>query len=152
MYEVLIWLTTWYFVMAFMEYFIHRYTMHKKTFLPKWIWKHHAIDHHRDNRNDINVDLPFYMHLVIGSPLIAITYFYFGVIATLCLLVTFFYHSYIWTHMHRAIHDLEDNWITKTKYYERAKRHHLLHHRRPASNFGVVFLWTDYIFNTKNKI
>jgi len=149
MYDILIWLPIWYFFMAFSEYFIHKYTMHKKTFLPEWVWRHHAIEHHRDDRNDLNVDLPFYMHLTIGSPLLSFAYFGYGVISMLCLLFIFYYHSYVWTHMHRAIHDLKDHWITKTDYYKRARKHHLDHHRRPAKNFGVVFLWTDYVFKTK---
>ena len=149
MYEILAWLTIWYFVMAFAEYLIHRYAMHKKlVIIPEWIWKHHAIYHHRDNRHDLNIDLPFYIHLILGSPLILAST-YFGLTSTLCLLAIFYYHSYVWTHMHRAIHDIKDHWITKTEYYHKAKDHHLKHHRRPSKNFGVVFLWTDYIFKTK---
>jgi len=144
------WLVFWYFVMAFAEYLIHKHTMHKrKRWLPYWVFKHHAIDHHKDGRHDLNIDLPIWMHLSIGSPLIAASYLIGGWVCTIPLLITFFYHSYIWTHMHRAIHDLEDHWITKTNYYKRAKKHHLDHHKRPATNFGVVFLWTDYIFGTK---
>ena len=144
------WLVVWYLVMAFMEYIIHRYTMHKRqNWLPKWIWKHHAVDHHRDDRNDLNIDLPFYIHLVVGSPILFLSYYYFGIISMSCLLAIFYYHSYVWTHMHRAIHGIKDHWIGNTKYYERAKKHHLDHHKRPAKNFGVVFLWTDYVFGTK---
>ena len=138
--------------MAFAEYLIHKHTMHKrKRWLPFWIFKHHAIDHHRDDRQDLNIDLPVYMHLMIGSPLIVASYLLFGWVSTVPLLATFFYHSYVWTHMHRAIHDLENHWITKTRYYKRAKKHHLDHHDKPTKNFGVVFLWTDYIFRTKIK-
>tara|TARA_Y100001973_G_C5048342_1_gene256336 strand:+ start:238 stop:699 length:462 start_codon:yes stop_codon:yes gene_type:complete len=151
-YELLLWFVIWYLVMAFAEYLIHKHTMHKrKRWLPFWIFKHHAIDHHRDDRQDLNIDLPVYMHLMIGSPLIVASYLLFGWVSTVPLLATFFYHSYVWTHMHRAIHDLENHWITKTRYYKRAKKHHLDHHDKPTKNFGVVFLWTDYIFRTKIK-
>ena len=151
-YELLLWFVIWYLVMAFAEYLIHKHTMHKrKRWLPFWIFKHHAIDHHRDDRQDLNIDLPVYMHLMIGSPLIVASYLLFGWVSTVPLLTTFFYHSYVWTHMHRAIHDLENHWITKTRYYKRAKKHHLDHHDKPTKNFGVVFLWTDYIFRTKIK-
>lgn len=147
-----LWLLIWYFVMAIAEYTIHRYTMHKKQqWLPYWVFKHHAIDHHRDDRHDLNIDLPVWLHLLVGSPLIVGSFLYAGWVSTVPLLLIFFYHSYVWTHMHRAIHDLEDHWITKTTYYEQAKDHHLKHHQRPAKNFGVVFLWTDYIFGTKLK-
>jgi len=147
-----LWLLIWYLVMAFAEYLIHKHTMHKrKRWLPFWVFKHHAIDHHRDDRHDLNIDLPVYMHLLTGSPLIAASYLLFGWVSTIPLLITFCYHSYVWTHMHRAIHDLENHWITKTKYYKRAKSHHLGHHDKPTKNFGVVFLWTDYLFGTKLK-
>lgn len=145
----LLWLFVWFFVMAFLEYAIHRWTMHKhKKWLPSWIFSEHAIEHHRQQRNDINIDLPLYNHIIVGSPLIAGAYCVSSscLIALMCIFV---FHSYTWTKVHRAIHELETNWIMKTNYYKRAKFHHELHHSRPSKNFGVVFLFTDNFFRTK---
>ena len=144
-----VWLILWYFVMSVLEYSIHRYTMHnKKRFLPDWIFFDHAILHHKNGRNDINIDLPIYNHLIVGFPLIVGAYMisYSSLSALLCI---FAFHSYTWTKVHRGIHGLEKNWLMKTKYYKKAKEHHELHHDRPGKNFGVVFLFTDRLFGTK---
>ena len=144
-----LWLAVWFMVMALGEYLIHRYTMHKKKWwLPEWVFHDHAIEHHHLERNDINIDLPLHYHLTIGAPLLLLASF----ISFSCfcsLLLVFMFHSYTWTKLHRGIHDLEDNWLKKTSYFKRAKKHHELHHERPGKNFGVVFLWTDRIFGTK---
>ena len=148
-----IWFTAWTLVMALGEYFIHRYTMHRKIkILPKWIFEHHAIEHHKNERNDMNIDLPVWNHLIIGSPLI-VGAFFVGLPCLLALLSVFVFHSYTWTKIHRGIHNLETNWIMKRFpwYYGCAKKHHELHHHRPGKNFGVVYLFTDYIFRTKMK-
>ena len=147
--QLFMWLLIWMLVMAFAEYTIHRWTMHrKKWWLPNWIFNDHAIEHHHHERNDLNIDLPIYNHLLIGSPLIILSYF-IGLPCLIAVLSVFCFHSYTWTKIHRGIHDLEENWIMKTKYYEKAKDHHINHHHRPGKNFGVVFLFTDSVFGTK---
>ena len=149
--EIFIWLIVWMLFMAFTEYLIHRHTMHKRnSWLPSWIFHDHSIEHHHMERNDINIDLPLYFHILVGSPLIIASYF-ISLPCLLTLLAVFMYHSYVWTKLHRGIHDLENNWLMKTNYFKRAKRHHELHHERPGKNFGVVFLWTDSLFRTKLK-
>ena len=145
------WLAVWMLFMALMEYLIHRYTMHRKRWwLPNWVWKDHAIEHHKNERNDLNIDLPLYNHLIVGSPAILASTF-IGLPCLLALLTVFAFHSYTWTKIHRGIHELEQNWLMKTNFYKKAKRHHELHHKRPGKNFGVVFLFTDSLFRTKIK-
>lgn len=153
MISYVMWIGIWTLVMALGEYLIHRYTMHRKMkILPSWIFQHHSIEHHHHERNDINIDLPFYNHLIIGSPLI-IGAFFMGLPCLLALLSVFAFHSYTWTKIHRGIHDLEKNWVMKylPSYFKWAKHHHELHHHRPGRNFGVVYLFTDYLFGTKIK-
>tara|TARA_R110000824_G_scaffold104833_2_gene248536 strand:- start:890 stop:1321 length:432 start_codon:yes stop_codon:yes gene_type:complete len=130
------------------EYLIHKYTMHKKIwFLPKWIYQEHAVEHHGKNRYDINVDLPFINHLIIGSPVFILLacYSWAGLIAW--TLVTL-HHSIYWTSLHRSSHDLEHNWAEKLPNYKKKRRHHLLHHLNPNKNFGVVYSWVDRFFGT----
>jgi sterol desaturase/sphingolipid hydroxylase (fatty acid hydroxylase superfamily) len=125
--------------------------MHRKRWwLPNWVWKDHAIEHHKNERNDLNIDLPLYNHLIVGSPVILASTF-IGLPCLLALLTVFAFHSYTWTKIHRGIHELEQNWLMKTNFYKKAKRHHELHHKRPGKNFGVVFLFTDSLFRTKIK-
>ena len=51
--EILMWLAIWLFTMAIIEYSIHRWTMHRKrSWLPKWIFQDHAIEHHHNLSSD----------------------------------------------------------------------------------------------------
>ena len=68
-----------------------------------------------------------------------------GLIATLTM---FTFHSYVWSKLHRAQHDLEDNWTCRLPWFAELKRHHLDHHIRPSRNFAALFLWTDRLFGT----
>lgn len=139
--------------MAVSEYWIHRLFMHKpilgRTGFFKWIYLDHSVEHHGRHRNDINIDLPVTNHLIIGLPYIILVYVIGGIIAVVSIIIVFAIHSYVWTKMHRGIHGIETNWLTKTRYYEYCKKHHEQHHTKPNTNFGVVFPITDYIFFTK---
>ena len=145
------WLIVWFFVMAILEYAIHRWAMHKIVpWLPDWIFSEHAVEHHAKKRNDINIDLPLHNHIIVGSPLL-LWAFSISDECFVALMCIFMFHSYTWTKIHRGIHGLETNWIMKTNFYKLAKHHHELHHNRPSKNFGVVFLFTDNFFRTKIK-
>ena len=145
------WLAIWVMVTAIMEYLIHRHAMHKRRWwLPNWVFQDHTIEHHINDRKDTNIDLPVHYHLIIGSPLIAWACF-MGRPCLLALLGVFMFHSYVWTKVHRGIHGLEQNWLMRTKYYKRAKKHHELHHQSWGKNFGIVFPFTDILFRTKIK-
>ena len=60
----------------------------------------------------------------------------------------FTFHSYVWSKLHRAQHDLEDNWTFRLPWFAELKRHYLDHHIRPSRNFAAMFLWTDHLFGT----
>lgn len=136
--------------MAIAEYLIHKYTMHKKVpLLPLWVFADHTIEHHGKQRNDINVDLSFYFHLTLSLPFTILMLYLGEYIGLLALLLTFYAHSHTWTKLHRYIHGLEYNY---TRIYLNRIDHHLGHHANPKTNFGVVYLWPDLIFGTKNRI
>ncbi len=141
--------------MATSEYILHKYTMHKR-FFPKGIldsvFELHHIEHHKNNRYDVNVDLPIYYHILISCPLwitLLILKEYDGLIA---FFIVISHHSLYWTKLHRASHDLENNWtkyLPNVAFYKTMRDHHLNHHRYPNKNYGVVYPWIDYIFSTK---
>lgn len=138
--------------MAFAEYFIHRWTMHRKCWwLPGSVFNEHSIEHHHKERNDINIDLSVFNHFLIGSPLIIATILLGWWACLAGLIATFFFHSYAWTKLHRAIHELEDNWVGRSWFFKYFKKHHEDHHKRPGRNFAVVYIFTDYIFGTSYK-
>lgn len=137
-------------LMALSEYFIHRYVMHKRFFKSKrlaWIFEEHHIEHHKNHRYDINVDLPLHFHLIVSSPFIAFL-IYFYPLGLIPFLITIIHHSIYWTKLHRAAHELEHNWTENLGNFNRMKEHHLYHHEAPSKNFGVVYPITDKIFRT----
>lgn len=151
MLQFIIWLVISYITMSLAEYIIHKNFMHKR-FFPKGVFdavfEEHAILHHKNERNDLNIDLPLSNHLIIGSPILVglAALAPIGMLAWLCIII---YHSYLWTHSHRAIHGLEHNWLENTNFYRQIKKHHENHHKYPNRNFGVCFQWVDRMFKTK---
>lgn len=153
MFAIFTWLVISILLMSIAEYWIHRSLMHKprlgKTGPLKSVYQDHAVEHHGKHRNDLNIDMPLYNHLTIGSPALILFYLLGGYIAVTCLLSVFVFHSYTWTKLHRAIHSLEDNWMGRSWFFKYFYNHHVGHHDRPNKNYGVVFIFTDYIFGTK---
>ena len=149
--------TLWFVVavgfVAVLEYVGHRYFMHRPLMdrfgLPDIFFKH-AIIHHRDRRNDQNVDLPVRTHFIWGLPLIAASG-YLDPVGAIVFCLCFVCHAVLWTKIHRAIHGLENNWTLRLWFYRAIERHHLEHHRRPGRNFGAVFPFTDRLFGTFSR-
>ncbi len=140
-----------YLVMSVAEYVLHRYTMHRRFFPKGWfddVFENHAILHHKDERVDLNIDLPIWYHLILSSPVILVLA-YFSIPAMLGWLAIMVYHSYLWTKAHRAIHELEVNWMVWRPFYWKMYDHHMLHHKHPNKNFGVCFFWVDRLMGTK---
>lgn len=140
--------------MSFGEWAVHRFVLHghwlarfKST---AYIYRQHHIEHHGRGRNEI---IP-HIHLRLrdywlAAPFIAIglTRFAFGSVEGLAgavaLLSVCVGHMILWNALHRAIHGLDRNWVTRLPGYAMFARHHIGHHRNPRRNFGVVCIWTD---------
>jgi hypothetical protein len=114
------------------------------------VFHRHAGVHHRDGRNDLNVDLPLRTHFLWGWPAL-LAAAWFDLAGAGVLAACFVAHAVLWTKMHRAIHGLEENWTQALWFYGAVRRHHLEHHRRPARNFGAVFFFTDRLFRTASR-
>jgi hypothetical protein len=137
--------------MAAAEYTIHRWSMHKRFFPKGWfddVFEEHAILHHKHGRNDLNIDLPVTTHILLSFPIIVGLAICapIGLLAWFCII---HYHSFLWTHAHRAIHGLEHNWLENTNFYRQIKNHHEKHHDHPNRNFGVCFFFMDKLLGTK---
>jgi hypothetical protein len=153
--------------MAIGEYWTHRAFMHRRwntrwkrinSLLNSLSYDLHDREHHYKHANEpvrVHIDLPVYHHLKVAGPFIVMfllggyfirPYAYGGALALFTVICL---HSYFWTKMHRAIHNIEFNWFYRSKWFESARRQHNDHHLRPNRNFGVVFYpWTDILFRT----
>jgi len=59
--------------LAVVEYLLHRHIMHRPHQNP-FLWEAfhtHAVLHHQDARNDLNIDAEPVYNLLLGSPVIA---------------------------------------------------------------------------------
>jgi len=147
-------LVSFFIIMPFIEYLSHRWLMHYPLLgKSNSIFKEHHIEHRcrgmlKSNHVDMhpgqlnNGITAGFILLVIG--LIDSTS---AIIWSVCLLA----YCYIWTTVHRSSHGRnEKHWISNTWYGKKMIKHHLRHHDNFNSNFGTVFLHTDYLFGTKN--
>lgn len=150
-----------FFAMGIIEYVAHRWFMHRPNPFNMFGYKKHHVEHHGMGLNDYypHIDLRFRDMMVFASPFLLWSavfgtiagrqwgyYYPYGAIPALMLVV--WIHNYVYTRVHRCVHELEHNWTERLPGFQEMKRHHLDHHRRPNRNFSVVFLWTDRLFGT----
>ena len=160
--EFLVWLLIWAPLVALLEYAAHRWIMHRVNRLldPQLsqLQAHHR--HHQGRNDDEFVDMPLKNCLLLTSPFIALVagWGLLGgplasiVIAIAALLSWSFCYTYLWTRMHRAIHDNETNWFRRSgPVFRFFRNHHLKHHVHANVNYGTVFPWTDYVFFTWHR-
>ena len=151
--RIAFWLVMAIVLTSFIEYLAHRFLMHRKPKILYWLYdvfQEHAVEHHAKGRTDLNIDMPFKWYYTYGLVFL-IPFFALDWVGGICLFVVFRCHSYIWTKLHRAFHGLEDNWTKKTRIYQYLYEHHMNHHRKPNTNFNVVFLWVDALLGTKYR-
>ncbi len=154
-----LWFLIWAPLVALLEYFAHRWIMHKANRLldPKLgQLKAHGAHHMGSNDHEL-VDMPLKNCLLLTSPAFVALVAWglaFGsmssiVVPLATLLSWSFFYTYLWTRVHRAIHGLEVNWFSHLGPVFRFFRdHHLTHHSNARMNYGTVFPWTDYVFLT----
>ena len=160
--QFVIWFLLWTPVVALVEYATHRWIMHMANRLLDPTLRQfqtHQSHHEGSNEADL-VDMPWKNALLLAAP------FFLGLIAwgllvgplasivipgAAFLLWTLVY-TYLWTRIHRAIHDVENNWFRRMHIIFRFFRdHHLRHHIHPTTNYATVFPWTDYLFFTWHR-
>jgi len=134
--------------LAVVEYLLHRHIMHRPHRNPLlWEAFHtHAVLHHQDARNDLNIDAEPAYNLLLGSPVIALV---LGVgwltgdpstlLAALVIAGLIVGYSLLWTGLHRSMHGVGGRWATHLPGYAALRAHHLAHHRHAGRNFGTVF-------------
>lgn len=142
---------------AVAEWAVHYIAMHRRLPLLGFIYRAHHIEHHANGLNtDWHIDLTFRDYL-ITTPFLAVSCYriylghaggWSGAISIITMAVC---HCYLWNSLHRNIHEIKgkQNWTRRLWFYPAFAKHHLDHHKRPFTNYGVVFLFTDRLFGTK---
>jgi sterol desaturase/sphingolipid hydroxylase (fatty acid hydroxylase superfamily) len=155
----MLWFVIWAPLIALLEYGTHRWIMHvaNRALDPQLRQLRSHAGHHRGANDPEFIDVPLKNCLLLTSPaflLMALWGFAIGpwsgiVLPGAALLAWSFFYKYLWARMHRAIHGMESNWFQRCGPVFRFFRdHHLEHHANGRVNYGTVFPWTDYLFNT----
>lgn len=165
--EILFWLTVSLFLMSFLEHWIHRILMHKRTFLSdrvaalKKTFEHHAILHHSHYHQifsddpmppgeDRHIRLSLKEGIVEALPFSAVMAI-FSVPGAVIFIGVVCSHHLIWNQIHLEMHQPKGRIFSDWPIYKSVVRHHYLHHRYPAKNFNVVLPMADYILGMTVK-
>lgn len=135
--------------MAVMEWFIHKYWMHRPFPGLYTTFREHHIEHHSKERNDLNIDLPVTTNWKVSIPIC----FLIGLFSIQLAIITFIVstlHAILWTQFHRSFHDVGGFWTRRIPGYNKLLGHHIRHHDRPNRNYGALFgPCIDFIMGTR---
>lgn len=155
---------------SFVEWFAHRYLMHRKS-LPSLLYRarayftdvyqNHAILHHRkfykiyDHETDpvgreLNLRFiwtDYFVTNLIFAP-IHVIYLLYLPIGSLALAFMLLCYMFLWNSLHTEMHIPSNRWFFRNPVFRFLNRHHYLHHCHPGRNFNVVIPLADYLFGT----
>jgi hypothetical protein len=155
----MLWFMIWAPLIALLEYGTHRWIMHvaNRVLDPTLCHLKSHLWHHKGSNDPEFIDVPLKNCLLLTSPAFLVLSLWgltIGpwsgiVIPGAALLAWSFCYRYLWARMHRAIHGIESNWFQRCgPVFRFFCNHHLKHHANARVNYGTVFPWTDYLFNT----
>lgn len=152
----------WLPVVAVLEYATHRWIMHHSN---RWLdpkqsqLKAHGAHHQGDDAYEL-LDMPIGNCAILTSPFFVITLIAGAITgawtiafaACVGLMAWWFVYAWLWTTIHRAIHEKGAAWFRKTgPIFNYFYSHHMKHHEQVTSNYGTVFPFTDYLFATVKR-
>lgn len=166
----LLWIPVCYIVVSFMEWWVHKYHMHRKGFMnyvDRTLYSGHAKKHHvvfsPKSNNPTKEELDEIPHslwdlLKIGSvfafPILGIglltnsTDIILGCPLILLLAISW---AYAWNWFHIRIH--LPKWKPGNAITRYLKWYHDVHHYNQSKNFNALFLGFDWIMGTySNKL
>ncbi len=151
----------------FVEYFFHRYPMHRKMPLMFEIFKRHTLEHHHyfthdlmefENTRDFKMVLfPLFLILIFFGILIVGTGLFVGVLfsqnAGYFYSATGIFYFLNYEILHLAYHTPKTKFLSRIPYLESLKKLHQNHHclkYMSHKNFNITYPIFDWIMGTKN--
>jgi len=142
---------------SLVEYIMHRYYLHIKT-------HSHIVHHHKKfNTNtqnfyqedskfrDIASSFAYLFVMTILSSIIifpALIFFKQSIVSSLIIMTLYI----LWTEvLHYLFHIKYRGVFSNNSIYKNLETHHLIHHSKYNTNFGIGSTHIDFIFNTKSK-
>lgn len=171
MLSAVVWLIFWLpftvGLMAFLEYFFHRWPMHNGRFVQKTgigqeSFESHAALHHGRffKQFDKEADpAARYISMVInpGYALLGMSPVWLGLCLAswtggLTMAIVIVAHAVLWSIIHKEMHFPAGRWFARTRAYRYIHAHHKAHHEHPGTNFAALFPPVmDNLFGTRHK-
>jgi hypothetical protein len=163
--SILGWFAASCIVMSFLEFFIHRYMMHKRV-LPRWLYRwlpgmgrvfeNHAVLHHGryykvfnhevdPKGRTISIRLDLWIGIV-GGILVALALYPVSLVAGPVFLSVVLLHHLTWNLIHEEMHNPRPRWFRHLPFYKLLVRYHWMHHKYPGMNYNVVLPGADFLF------
>ena len=168
--RTLLWVLASVVLLSFLEYFIHRAFMHRRS-LPAWLSRRldwlrqyhhaHAVLHHSTyfrrfnyepdpvgQETDLRLGLATGVRLYAAASPLILGLSLIAPSGALVFSVAAGAHMYLWGLLHREMHIPRSQLLQRLAFYRLLARHHFLHHRYPGCNYNVVFPLADVVFGT----
>jgi hypothetical protein len=162
--QVILCLVVSYCILSFLEWYTHRYHMHRRGWLNRirpWIFQNHQIVHHPAYRGDfhqanpisdgdIGIRIPAFQLALVAVILLTPLWFYYPLGAGVfvgCVLT----HSLAWNVLHTIMH-WSEGWKWGNVWWFRSfYRNHYFHHLYPNRNYNIICLGADHLLGTRAK-
>jgi Fatty acid hydroxylase superfamily len=152
------------FFLAFLEYFIHRYMMHRQTIGRRCLWSPYLastvnehLEHHHfyevfnseeDHRGKwLNIVVSV-RTTVIGTSILSALVFSLDGITGYFVVAGLVAESIAWSEFHKEMHINPKGRLSKIRLYRYLNWLHFLHHQYPDKNFNVLWRMTDKLLGT----
>ena len=145
---------------SFFEWVLHKYVMH----LPTWNYPFtaHALTHHGLFRADYSYHIQREEDrekvtfawwnapalLLVQSPLLFLTTYFFGWTAFWGGLVALASDYVLYEYLHWCMHVPQDRWLERTWVFRWLNAHHHVHHLYAFKNLNVVLPLADWVMGT----
>jgi hypothetical protein len=163
--EIVCWFAGSCVAVSFLEYFIHRYLMHKRPLpglLYRWLpglsalFSNHNVLHHGryykvfNHEEDpvgrtISLRLDLWIGLVAGV-LIGLALYPLSLVAGPVFLTVVLLHHLAWNLIHDEMHNPRPRWFGHSWFFRFFARYHWMHHKYPGKNYNVVLPCADFVF------
>ncbi len=171
--NIIFWILLSYLLISLFENLVHRFFMHKKSFLKSVyriapylleVFESHAVRHHsiwyrefdyepdplgrQENLKVLFIDV---LAMLLLTSVIWVFLLWFNLLSGIIFISVFFIHRFLWNTIHTQMHIPEDVIFRNWKIYRFLARHHFLHHQDTRINFNVVAPLADSLLGTVGK-
>ena len=153
--------TATFVVCSFFEWGLHRFVMHRKTFLS-FPYELHAVGHHGIFKGDetyhaqneemkshvVFIARDYILLLLANLPLWATAEWFLARPFMIGGFLATFAYLQIFNSAHLLWHIPSGSWVEHTRLFRWAKERHRIHHDNQGVNFNLVLPLADLLFRT----